>query len=102
MGTDTAKEKQVTRPLKIHSEDWDMARDFNRAAYFTAHLRCGREFAMTIRDLPTYEAAQEAAAKLEADHATYGRKALIYAVIEPGGYSILATPEVVHCAGELA
>ena len=61
MGTDTAKEKQVTRPLKIHSEDWDMARDFNRAAYFTAHLRCGREFAMTIRDLPTYEAAQEAA-----------------------------------------
>ena len=49
-----------------------------------------------------YNSPQEAAAKLEADHATYGRKALIYAVIEPGGYSILATPEVVHCAGELA
>ena len=92
----------MTQPLKIHAEDWDMARAFNRAAYFTAHLRCGREFAKTISDLPNYVAAQEAAAQLEADHATHGRKALIYAVIQPGGYSVLATPEVLHCAGQLA
>lgn len=90
----------MAKPAKTHPEDLLMARDWNRAISFTAHLRNGREFAATVRDLPTYEAAQAAAADLEAQAATQGRRALIYAVCK-GNYSILATPTVLALASSL-
>ena len=85
--------------IKLHAEDWDLAKLALTASYFTAHLRCGRN-TWTARDLPTYEAAVEAGAALEAEHATYGRKAIIYAVT-PKTITICMSPEVVHCVAVL-
>jgi len=42
---------------KYHPEDYDMAHDFNRAVYFTAHVRNGREVRVTVRDIATYDEA---------------------------------------------
>ena len=78
-----------------------MARDFNRAAYFTAHLRNGRELALTVRDLPTYEEAREAGDMLEQNYATHGRNAMIYAIIPPYNYSVFCTPEVLELAAKM-
>ena len=89
------------RPVKLHPEDYDMARDFNRAAYFTAHLHNGRFEKHTVRDIASYEEALIAAENLRLLHATQGRKAMIYAVIQPGNYSILCTPEVVALAEQM-
>lgn len=91
---------RTARPAKVHAEDWDQARDFNRAAYFTAFLQNGTA-KYRERDLPNYEAACAAAERLEAAHATHGRKAMVYAVIMPANYSILCTPQVLACAEQL-
>lgn len=90
---------RVHKP-KRHPEDFMMARDINKADYFTAHIRNGREVRETVRDIPTYEQALAEAAKLEARFSTFGRKALVYAVV--GTYSVLCTPELMELAAELA
>jgi hypothetical protein len=85
---------------KHHPEDLLMAADFNKALYFTAHVRNGRAVRITERDFPTYEAARARADELEALHCTHHRKALVYAVCK-GNYSILCTPEVLAAAAYL-
>jgi len=91
----------MTAKRKYHAEDYDMARDFNRASYFTACLRNGRENFYSVRDLETYEDAERVAEFLEHHHATQGRKAMIYAVITPANYSVLCTPEVLELAEQM-
>jgi len=94
----TMKEIVMSKP-KIHVEDYDMARAFNRADKFTAHIRCGIEFSATVIDIETYEEAVEFAAQLERDYSKRGRKALIYAIA--GTYSVLCTPIVVELAKKM-
>lgn len=86
--------------MKIHDEDWLLAKDFLRATSFTTIYQGGRGIRHTVRDLATYDNAKEAAEQLEREHSTYGRRACIYAITS-GFYGVCVTNEILHCVNEL-
>lgn len=84
-----------------HEEDLMVARRIASAVYFTAHLRLGPLEKHTTRDLPTYEAAVEEAARLTVEHGRFGKRGVVYAV-DPKGIEELCTPELVALARSLS
>ena len=90
----------MARATKTHPEDYDLARIINNAVQFTAYLRVGPFEKYVERGFATYEDARTAADRLERDHATNCRKALVYA-ISKANVSVPVSDHLLAVAAEL-